>query len=173
MGLGPKGAPLRRSNFNRMTGWKYAVEAVGLTGVHFHDLRHTGNTFAAASGIGIKDLMARMGHDSERAAMIYQHEARGADRAITSAIDAHVEAECGRDDDRDDGLGGMLAPVGSQARDGARWSEALGACSYVLLVASRPALASSSQVAACGNRRLLTVVRGHLGDIRSYCVGQT
>jgi len=37
--------------------------------------------------------MARMGHDSERAAMIYQHQARGADRAITSAIDAHVEAE--------------------------------------------------------------------------------
>jgi hypothetical protein len=34
-------------------------------------LRHTGNTFAAASGAGLKDLMARMGHDSERAAMIY------------------------------------------------------------------------------------------------------
>jgi hypothetical protein len=31
-----------------------------------------------------------MGHDSERAAMIYQHEARGADKAITGAIDAHV-----------------------------------------------------------------------------------
>ncbi len=29
------------------------------------------------------------GHDSERAATIYQHEARGADAAITSAIDAH------------------------------------------------------------------------------------
>jgi hypothetical protein len=26
-------------------------------------------------------LMARMGHDSERAALIYQHEARGADKA--------------------------------------------------------------------------------------------
>jgi hypothetical protein len=58
-------------------------------------LRHPGNTFAAASGVGIKDLMARMGHDSERAATIYQHQARGADRAITSAIDSHVEAERG------------------------------------------------------------------------------
>ena len=38
-----------------------------------HDLRHTGNTFAASGGAGIKDLMARMGHDSERAAMIYQN----------------------------------------------------------------------------------------------------
>src|SRR5215468_11425478 len=54
----------------------------------FHDLRHTGNHFAAASGASFKDLMARMGHDSERAAIIYQHEARGADLVITSAIDA-------------------------------------------------------------------------------------
>jgi len=30
-------------------------------------------------------------HDSERAAIIYQHEARGADLVITSAIDAHIE----------------------------------------------------------------------------------
>src|SRR6185437_12509418 len=29
--------------------------------------------------------MARMGHDSERAAMIYQHVARGADQLITNA----------------------------------------------------------------------------------------
>ena len=57
----------------------------------FHDLRHTGNHFAAASGASLKDLMARMGHDSERAAIIYQHEARGADQVITSAIDAHIE----------------------------------------------------------------------------------
>ncbi|MCW2910289.1 MAG: hypothetical protein JWL68_5078 [Actinomycetia bacterium] len=37
--------------------------------------------------------MARMGHDSERAAMIYQHEARGAHQAITRAIDTHVQAK--------------------------------------------------------------------------------
>ena len=92
---GPKGAPLQRSNFNRMSGWPRPARAAGLDGAHFHDLRHTGNTFAASTGVGIKDLMARIGHDSERAAMIYQHQARGADRAITSAIDAHVEAERG------------------------------------------------------------------------------
>jgi hypothetical protein len=45
-----------------------------MTGLHFHDLRHTGNQFAAQSGAALRDLMARMGHDSERAAMIYQHE---------------------------------------------------------------------------------------------------
>jgi hypothetical protein len=53
-----------------------------------------------------------MGHDSERAAMIYQHQARGADHAITSAIDAHITAA--HDDDQGDGGGmaGALVPVG-------------------------------------------------------------
>jgi integrase len=73
-------------------------------------LRHTGNHFAASSGAGLRDLMARMGHDSERAAMIYQHEARGADKTITDAIDTHVQAERGKDDD--DGQAGALAPAG-------------------------------------------------------------
>ncbi len=103
------GTPLRRRNFNRAAGWSYAVAAIGVPGLHFHDLRHTGNTFAVASGAGLKDLMARMGHDSERAAMIYQHEARGADAAITNAIDAHIDAERSADDD---GLAGALVPAG-------------------------------------------------------------
>jgi hypothetical protein len=51
-----------------------------------------------------------MGHDSERAALIYQHEARGADKTITSAIDAHIVTEQGQDDD--DGSAGALGPVG-------------------------------------------------------------
>jgi integrase len=93
-----------------MSAWPSAVRSIGAEGLHFHDLRHTGNTFAA-SGAGIKDLMARMGHDSERAALIYQHEARGADKVITDTIDAHVEAEQGGRDD-DDGPSGVLVPVG-------------------------------------------------------------
>jgi hypothetical protein len=51
--------------------------------------------------------MARMGHDSERAALIYQHQASGADRRITDAIDLHVQAE--RDEN---GAGGALIPAG-------------------------------------------------------------
>ena len=108
---GVMGGPLRRGNFNRMSAWPYAVRSIGAEGLHFHDLRHTGNTFAAASGAGLRYLMARMGHDSERAALIYQHEARGADQAITRAIDTHVQAEQANGDD-DDGEAGTLAPVG-------------------------------------------------------------
>ncbi len=86
------GGPLRRGNFNKMSARPYTVRSIGATGLHFHDLRHTGNTFAAANGVGPRDLMARMGHDSKRAAMIYQHEAGGADQSITNAIDSHVQA---------------------------------------------------------------------------------
>ncbi len=108
---GTKGGPLRRGNFNKLSGWPQAVAAIGAPGLHFHDLRHTGNSFAAASGAGLRDLMVRMGHDSERAALIYQHEARGADTTITNAIDAHVDAERSRHDD-DGGQPGALDPAG-------------------------------------------------------------
>ena len=59
----------------------------------------------------LRDLMARMGHDSEWVALIYQHESHGADLAITDAIDRHVQAEQA-DDQGDDGQAGALAPVG-------------------------------------------------------------
>jgi len=58
-----------------------------------------GGGFAASTGAGLKDLMARMGHDSERAAMIYLHETRGADLAITAAIDDHVKSTRERHDE--------------------------------------------------------------------------
>ena len=109
---GAKGGPLRRGNFNKMSAWPHAVESIGVTGLHFHDLRHTGNQFAAQSGARLRDLMARMGHDSERAAMIYQYEAQGADKAITNAIDTHVQAEQTRRGDDEDGPAEVLAPAG-------------------------------------------------------------
>jgi integrase len=37
----------------------------------FHDLRHAGNTLAATAAASLRELMDRMGHDSERVAMIY------------------------------------------------------------------------------------------------------
>ncbi|MEU7942249.1 tyrosine-type recombinase/integrase [Microbispora bryophytorum] len=105
---GAKGGPLRRSGFNTRTRWVDVVKEMGLPGLHFHDLRHTGNMLAAESGAGLKDLMARMGHDNVRAAMIYQHAVRGADRTITDAIDRQIIR---RDDDEGDDPAGLLAPV--------------------------------------------------------------
>jgi integrase len=42
----------------------------GLPDLHFHDLRHTGGTLAAATGATLKEPLARLGHSSVRAAMI-------------------------------------------------------------------------------------------------------
>jgi hypothetical protein len=53
-----------------------------------------------------------MGHDSERAAMIYQHESRGTDKAITDAIDRHVQTEQEDSNDEDGGAAGVLVPAG-------------------------------------------------------------
>ncbi|MEU4572191.1 MULTISPECIES: hypothetical protein [Nonomuraea] len=50
-----------------------------------------------------------MGHDNVRAAMIYQHAVRGADAAITNAINRQLEA---RDDDDEEGPAGVLVPAG-------------------------------------------------------------
>jgi hypothetical protein len=72
-------------------------------------LRHTGNTLAAQSGASLADLKARMGHDSDRAALIYQHATRDADQKIADALSVRVEAERRNDDD---GLAGALVPAG-------------------------------------------------------------
>ena len=63
----------------------------GRAGLHFHDLRHTGNLLAAASGASLRDLMSRMGHDSMRAALIYQHTTQKADRKIAEALERLLE----------------------------------------------------------------------------------
>jgi integrase len=98
---GPTGRLLWRGNFNKLVDWPAAVTAVGRPGLHFHDLRHTGNTLAAATGTSLRDLMARMGHDSPDAAMIYQHATSAADRAIAKAL-GEAMTKTPDDDDLDD-----------------------------------------------------------------------
>jgi integrase len=88
---GPKGAQLRRSNFTRQ--WSNALKAAGLIGIHFHDLRHTGNTLASEAGASLRELMDRMGHSTTRAAYLYQHRTSLRDKMIADQISARVEAE--------------------------------------------------------------------------------
>lgn len=59
--------------------------------VHFHDLRHTGNTLAATGGATTRELMQRMGHSSVRAALIYQHLVNGRDHAIAAHVDEQIK----------------------------------------------------------------------------------
>ena len=85
------GAQLRRSSFTRI--WRAALDAAGLVGIHFHDLRHTGNTLAAEAGASLRELMDRMGHSSTRAAYIYQHRTSLRDKMIADEISRRAEAE--------------------------------------------------------------------------------
>ena len=86
----PDGTPLRRSNFNRRA-WRPACDVVGLAAFRFHDVRHTANTFAASTGASTRELMARMGHSSSRAALIYQHATEDRDRELAGALSRIAE----------------------------------------------------------------------------------
>jgi integrase len=90
---GESGRTVWRGTFNKLVKWTEAVAAVGAPGLHFHDLRHTGNTLASrAPGASLRDIMARMGHDNPRAALIYQHGNAEADRGIAAAMEKAVKA---------------------------------------------------------------------------------
>ena len=72
------------------------VAAVGLPGFHFHDLRHTGNDLASGTpGVSLADLMARMGHASTRAALIYLHANQERDGKIADSLSGKIKK--GRD----------------------------------------------------------------------------
>jgi integrase len=88
--VGPAGGPLRRSNWTKT--WRTATTELDLGHLHFHDLRHTGNTLAAATGASTKELMTRMGHSSSRAALIYQHATAERELAIAERLSDMVTA---------------------------------------------------------------------------------
>ena len=103
---GLQGGPLRRSGFNKVTRWRFVMEALGVPNLHCHALRHTGNTLAADMGLSLKTLMARMGHDNERAALRYQHRSDRAALVVAEGLDALLRLERTSDDD-DDGSGAL------------------------------------------------------------------
>ena len=82
---GTRGAPLRRGNFRRRV-WLSALKKAALPAVHFHDLRHTGNNLTAHAGANLRELMARMGHSSTRAALIYLHSTDERQRELADAL---------------------------------------------------------------------------------------
>jgi integrase len=90
----PSGLPLRRSDLS--IAWKAACAAVGVIGVHPHDLRHHAATVSAHDpNVTLKELMSMMGHSSPRAALIYQHATAERDRAHADYLEG-VKAEAKR-----------------------------------------------------------------------------
>jgi integrase len=86
---GEKGAPIVRTN------WAYrfakVASAAGASGLHFHDLRHVAGTLAE-TGASTREVMARLGHSTPRAALIYQHATEERDHQIAAGIDAILDA---------------------------------------------------------------------------------
>jgi len=78
------GRPLARQHVQQ--AWVTARADVGLPAVHFHDLRHAGLTLVAQHGASLKELMARAGHSTVRAAMIYQHAAEERDAELAARM---------------------------------------------------------------------------------------
>jgi integrase len=66
----PEGHPLRRTKFRPR--WADACEKAGVTGLHFHDLRGSGATWAAVAGATLPELMHHLGHRTHTAALRYQ-----------------------------------------------------------------------------------------------------
>ncbi|MCX4991215.1 site-specific integrase [Streptomyces sp. NBC_00638] len=86
--VGARGAVLRLTDFRRI--WLRALASTGLGDVHFHNLRHTGNTLAATGCATTRELMQRMGHSSVRAALVYQHLVNGRDHQIADYVDGQI-----------------------------------------------------------------------------------
>ncbi|TQN33488.1 site-specific recombinase XerC [Haloactinospora alba] len=102
--VGVKGNQLRRSNFSKY--WAEACAAVGLEGIHLHDLRHTGNTYAAEAGASLRELMTRMGHSSTRAALVYLHARDDRARELADRLGKRAAEELKKaDDDQDENTG--------------------------------------------------------------------
>lgn len=87
---GEKNAPITTQHWSKR--FREAADAAGATDLHFHDLRHFAGTLAAATGASTRELMARLGHSTPRASLIYQHATEKRDRAIATGIDAILEA---------------------------------------------------------------------------------
>jgi len=66
--------------------WYPARAAAGRSELRFHDLRHSGLTWSAATGASVAELMRRAGHASQAAALRYQHATDERDRALARAL---------------------------------------------------------------------------------------
>lgn len=70
----------------RMSWWVTAKRRLNLDHLHFHDLRHTGQTMAMEKGASAQDLKRRAGQSSDNAMRIYLHGNPKRDRALADSL---------------------------------------------------------------------------------------
>jgi integrase len=80
----PGGGQLYQSCMFR--DWDRARTQAGRPDLRFHDLRHTGATWAAEEGATTKQLMRRLGHANPTMAMLYQHATDRGDAQVAERL---------------------------------------------------------------------------------------
>ncbi|HEV2810070.1 MAG TPA: tyrosine-type recombinase/integrase [Acidimicrobiales bacterium] len=108
---GVKGGARRRHVFN--AEFRAARAAVGLDQLHFHDLRHSALTLAAATGATVAELQALAGHASPQAAMRYQHATMQRARALAEAVDQVISCPVPVPERRSGSGRSVTVPLGS------------------------------------------------------------
>jgi hypothetical protein len=88
--VGEKGGPVRAGVWQKE--WDRARRSVGMPELHLHDLRHVAGTLAAAAGAGTKEIMRRLGHATQQAALRYQHATDERDRVLATGLDHLIQA---------------------------------------------------------------------------------
>lgn len=73
-----------RSNLG--ASWRRACVAADVPQVRLHDLRHIAQVYAAEAGATLPELMARLGHATSAAAMVYLHARNDRDVALAAAL---------------------------------------------------------------------------------------
>jgi hypothetical protein len=82
----PRGHTVARATFSK--AWRAGVEATGAgRPTPSRPPPPLGNTHGPHAGVTTKEPMARIGHDSPRAALIYQHATAERDSAVAAFLD--------------------------------------------------------------------------------------
>ena len=68
-----------------------ALAAIGREGVRVHDLRHFAGTMTALTGATLAETMARLGHSTPKAALLYQQVASGRAEEIAAGLSRLAE----------------------------------------------------------------------------------
>ena len=81
---GGRGGPLRPHVLG--AAFRESRAVAGRPDITFHDLRHTSDTLAAATGATLPELMHRMGHATPHSALRYLHATKDRDRVVGEAL---------------------------------------------------------------------------------------
>ena len=87
--VGPTGAIPRRTNFQAT--WRKAVEAAGVPGLHFHDLRHSHKTWLIEDGVPEVAQAKRLGHRLPGVRGIYSHVSATVEQRLVNGLQARWE----------------------------------------------------------------------------------